>query len=74
MTMDVYAEALRFVYAISLYWGPALVRVALLVLVVAVVLTALRLRKPARTRILPWVAASRGKHLITNRRPRRVSA
>jgi hypothetical protein len=74
MTMLACDEVLRFVYAISLYWGVGLTRVALLALVVAVVLTALRLRKPARTRILPWVAASRGKHLITNRRPRRVSA
>jgi len=74
MTMLACDEALRFVYAISLYWGVALTRVALLALVVAVVLAALRLRNPARTRIVPWVVASRGKRLIATRRPRGVSA
>jgi class 3 adenylate cyclase len=48
MTMLVYAEVLRFVYAFSMRWPGLLTRVGLLALVGAVVLAAWQLRNPAR--------------------------
>ena len=66
MTMLVYDEVLRFVYAISLRWPGLLTRAMLLGLAGAAVLVAWRL--------LPWIAASRAKHPIVSRRPRRARA
>lgn len=74
MTMLVYDEVLRFVYAISLRWPGLLTRATLLGLAGAAVLVAWRLRKPVRTWVLPWIAASRAKHPIASRRPRRARA
>jgi len=74
MTMLVCDEVLRFVYAISLRWPGLLTRAMVLGLAGAAVLVAWQLRKPVRTLVVPWIAASRAKHPIVSRRIRRARA
>ena len=74
MTMLVFDEVLRFVYAISLRWPGLLTRALVLGLAGVGVLVAWQLRKPIRTGILPWIVASRAKHPIVGRRIRRARA
>jgi hypothetical protein len=65
MTMLVYAEMLRFLYAFSIRWPGLLARGALLTLVGAVVFAAWRLRPTARKTSVQLI--------VTNQTPRRMS-
>ena len=74
MTMLVFDEVLRFVYAISLRWPGLLTRAMVLGLAGAAVLVAWQLRKPVRTMVLAWIAASRAKYPTAIRRIRKARA